>query len=206
MNYKVLNETSVTIIMGAIERVGGLETLDQETIEYLLIKFDEYLNWILSNDLHALELTYKPLTCAFFAFFYGFSCGGHYLNQISENEDIADKAIKNILTKKEPPSEERLLSDLRRDFPKMYVRPLSEFGLKGFEYGAWVGGESDCVMPDGLPVFDPILTFAGNGTHDGTVHIGFIKWLEERGWYYEMEDAGTYLIIPIAFASAGGNT
>ena len=98
----------------------------------------------------------------------------------------------------ELPSEEQLLADLLRDFPNMFVRPLREYGAKGSTYGAWVGGESDCVMPDGLPVFIDIPCC--DETYDGYVHVGFDKWLEDRGWYYEMESFGAYSIAPIVFA------
>jgi hypothetical protein len=55
------------------------------------------LNWIDGNDEHAPELNQKSLFTTFYAFYYGFSCGGHYLNQVSENEAAADDAIKNIM-------------------------------------------------------------------------------------------------------------
>ena len=93
------------------------------------------------------------------------------------------------------PSEEQLLADLRKDFPNMHVRPLREFGISDVTYGAWVGGEEDCVMPDGLPVFDHLGVF--EETHDGTVHVGFDAWLAERGWECEFYDTGVYFIVPM---------
>jgi hypothetical protein len=97
------------------------------------------------------------------------------------------------------PSEEQLLSDLRRHFPKMRVRPLRAYGVKGSTYGAWVGGESDCVMPDGLPIFDEMGTYADDETRDSYVHSQFEKWLYERGWHIQLYDYGVYFIEPVIF-------
>lgn len=96
------------------------------------------------------------------------------------------------------PSEVKLIADLKKTFPSMHVRPLKEYGVSYMTYGAWIGGD-DCVMPDGLPVFDELQVFDSN-THEGGVHVGFAKWLEDRGWYYEKDDAGVYLIVPIVMA------
>ena len=50
-------------------------------------------------------------------------------------------------------------------------------------------------MPDGLPIFDQ-LSYGEEG-YDGGVHEGFTRWLEDRGWYLECEDYGTYTAVSI---------
>jgi hypothetical protein len=55
-------------------------------------------------------------------------------------------------------------------------------------------------MPDGLPIFNE-LEHGCEEEWDGHVHKGFTAWLESRGWYTETDDAGTYLVIPIAYAT-----
>ena len=95
------------------------------------------------------------------------------------------------------PSEESLITDLRATFPGLRVRPRREYGgyWQGMD-GAWTGGPGD--MPDGLPIFNDLAY--GEVDYDGGVHVGFTAWLEQRGWYMECEDAGTYMIVPIVSA------
>jgi hypothetical protein len=96
------------------------------------------------------------------------------------------------------PSEEQLLADLRRDFPKMHVRPVREYNDE-YKHGAWVYGEDNCVMPDGKLVFrDPLYEDEDSITYERDCHPDFVKWNEERGWYCFQYDVQVFFIIPIS--------
>ena len=98
----------------------------------------------------------------------------------------------------ELPSESQLMADLKATFPALWFRPLREFGKDYANMiGVWTGGSGD--MPDGLPIFNE-LEHGCEEEWDGHVHKGFTAWLELRGWYTETYDAGTYFVIPIAYA------
>ena len=99
------------------------------------------------------------------------------------------------------PSEDALIADLRATYPGLHVRPLREYYRDGHYMkdteGAWVGGEDDACMPDGLPIFDSLNSYGAEDGYDGGVHEGFTAWLEERGWYLECEDVGVYIAVSI---------
>lgn len=99
---------------------------------------------------------------------------------------------------KDIPSESALIADLIATYPGLHVRPVREFGADYRDWtGVWTGGPGD--MPDELPIFNE-LEHGSEDEWDGHVHKGFTAWLEARGWYIECYDAGTYFIIPIAYA------
>lgn len=97
MNYRVLNEKAAQGIKDVIDDLSGPSKLEEETIELLLIKFDEYLNWIDGNYEHGPELNRKSLITVFYAFFYGFCCGEKHLHQAMETADIAEETINNLI-------------------------------------------------------------------------------------------------------------
>ena len=102
---------------------------------------------------------------------------------------------------KEFPNEATLIAEMKATFPGLMARPVREFGLQGFNHGAWTGGPGN--MPDGLPIFDPLQHGVDDG-YDGGVHEGFTAWLERRGWYLENYDGSAYLAIPILQAQQLG--
>ena len=95
------------------------------------------------------------------------------------------------------PIESDLISELKLTFQGLHVRPVSEFG-NDFQncIGVWTGGPGD--MPDGLPIFNSL--GYSEAEYTGSVHVGFEKWLEDRGWYTENYDGATHLIFPIQYA------
>lgn len=95
-------------------------------------------------------------------------------------------------------TEPELIADLKAAYPKLFVRPLAEFGAQGWTEGVWTGGEA--LMPDGLPIFTGIHNDCDE--YDGFVHAGFAAWLESRGWYIEPYDAGTFFIVSAESAVA----
>ena len=97
-----------------------------------------------------------------------------------------------------PMSVEAMHTDLRLTFPALRTRPLQDFGVRGFTEGFWTDEESAHSMPDGLRIFDNISALAGDDApdYDGTVHAGFVAWLDARGWYVERYDGLTYFLVP----------
>ncbi|MCW5600425.1 hypothetical protein [Nitrosomonas sp.] len=96
MKYKVMDENAETIVKGAMECVGILFELDSETVEYMLIGFDGYLEWRKNNDDHMPDLTQEFLFNSFYTFYYGFVKGGEYLQKISENSEMTDEVINKF--------------------------------------------------------------------------------------------------------------
>ncbi|CAB3855191.1 Uncharacterised protein [Achromobacter xylosoxidans] len=88
-------------------------------------------------------------------------------------------------------------TDLAATFPGLWMRPLCEFGgqWKDAE-GIWTGAEDEVLMPDGLPIFETV--DPDFDEYDGTVHRGFIAWLESRNWGYERYDESTYFLVPLS--------
>lgn len=95
------------------------------------------------------------------------------------------------------PSEEALIADLKATFPGIHARPLREFGAPGREYpcGVWAGADGT-AMPDELPIFST-LACSDPDHYDGNIHVGFLAWLQARGWYVESYDGGTHFIVPL---------
>lgn len=97
-------------------------------------------------------------------------------------------------------TEPELIADLRATYPHLMARPLREYYRDGHHWkdkaGAWIGGESDACMADGLPIFDS-LNSNTDSAYDGGVHKVFTAWLEARGWYLECEDYGVYMAVSI---------
>jgi len=89
-------------------------------------------------------------------------------------------------------SVDRMIADLKATFPGIHARPLADF-IPDWGQGVWSGGEA--LMPDGLPIFRYYYT--DSDEYEGTVHVGFLAWLERRGWYSEAYDYGTHFLIPI---------
>lgn len=84
-----------------------------------------------------------------------------------------------------------LLSDLASDFPALYFRERSG--------EVWLSGEHDI---NGFPIFSTL--YLGDENYNGTVHVIFEKWLQDRGWYLECEDYHAYVALPIAIAENMG--
>lgn len=97
-----------------------------------------------------------------------------------------------------PITTEAMLADLSSSFPALWKRPLREFGKPGLEMargeGVWTGQDTGHDMPDGSPIFNDLAN--GDDDYDGTVHLGFLAWLNARGWYCENYDGATYFLIP----------
>lgn len=91
-------------------------------------------------------------------------------------------------------STEQMLADLKATYPTLWTKPLSEFGAAwvGSE-GVWTGVDGD-EMPDGMPIF--MTASPDPDFYDGIVNHGFVRWLEERGWDYELYDGATIHLRP----------
>lgn len=89
------------------------------------------------------------------------------------------------------PDEAALIAGLTATFPGIGARPARECGVPYFQHGAWLTGEAN--MPDGLEILSTI-TCSDPGVYDGNVHLGFIDWLEQRGWLIEEYDASMFFV------------
>ncbi len=94
------------------------------------------------------------------------------------------------------PSADALMAELRTAYPDLWVRPAQEFGDPTLTYGVWTGGEAR--MPNGDQIFSGLANDPDK--YDGRVHVDFLKWLEQRGWYVEDYDGATFFIVTIASA------
>jgi hypothetical protein len=101
------------------------------------------------------------------------------------------------------PCQHQLIAEMKATFPGIHARPLAEFGLAGSDYGVWTGMDGLVTMGDEPIFLDACLHADG---YDGGIHEGFLAWLESRGWYVENYDGATLFIIPIAFATALGES
>ena len=92
-------------------------------------------------------------------------------------------------------STDQMLVELTITFPKLWKRRLSEFG-KAYATtpGIWTGADAHHDMPDGDPIFD--LLCPDDDFYDGFVHVGFIAWLDARGWGIERYDGDTFFLLP----------
>lgn len=96
-----------------------------------------------------------------------------------------------------------MLAELSITFPKLWKRPLCEFGKDYAEVeGVWTGEDTGHVMPDGDPIFSHLAdqwhddADRDDAAYDGAVHTGFIAWLKARGWCVERHDGITYHLVP----------
>lgn len=98
-------------------------------------------------------------------------------------------------------TEAELIAELIAAYSHLRVRPLRDYYPDGHymkdTLGAWIGGESDACVPNGLPIFDPLNCGGAEFGYDGGVHKDFTAWLEARGWYLECEDYGVYMAVSI---------
>lgn len=93
-------------------------------------------------------------------------------------------------------------ADLAATFPGIWMRPLREFGEQWKDVeGIWTGAEDEVLMPDGWPIFER-LCCPDPDYYDGTVHHGFIAWLDARGWAYDQYDELTYFLVPASYFDA----
>ena len=90
-------------------------------------------------------------------------------------------------------TDEHLISDLLATFPGVHARPIRECRVPGYQDGVWLAGEAE--MPDGFPMFSTL--YYGEPEFNGDVHEGFERWLEDRGYWLETYDYGTYFALPI---------
>lgn len=97
------------------------------------------------------------------------------------------------------PSESALIADLKATFPGIKARPARDFGIPLYSHGAWVAGEA-CIA-DGEPIFSTFVC-PPMDQYDGTVHLGFIAWLRQRGWLIEQHDTDVYMVTSAAEAEA----
>lgn len=80
-----------------------------------------------------------------------------------------------------------LLRDLANEFPGLYVREING--------EVWISGEADI---NDFPIFSTL--YFGHENYNGSVHVVFEKWLEDRGWYLECQDYHDYKACTIASA------
>ncbi|MGW8306352.1 MAG: hypothetical protein ACWGIK_11095 [Achromobacter pulmonis] len=92
-------------------------------------------------------------------------------------------------------------ADLAATFPGLWMRPLREFGEQWEDVeGIWTGAEDEVLMPDGMPIFETVSPDPDD--YDGTVHLGFIAWLDARGWSWDRYDGSTYFLVPDSYFGA----
>jgi hypothetical protein len=84
----------------------------------------------------------------------------------------------------------QLMSQLETKWKIHFVSTTEDFS--GSEGGVWLSGEDSVEMKDGNDMFD-YYTERYN-TYTFGVHNTMYKWLEDRGWYAEWNDAGTIML------------
>jgi hypothetical protein len=94
-----------------------------------------------------------------------------------------------------PITTDAMLAELSITFPKLWKRPLSEYGTAyAGTPGVWTGQDVGHNMQDGAPIFFDAAD--GEPPYIDTVHEGFIFWLQSRGWHCVRHDADTYHLMP----------
>lgn len=92
---------------------------------------------------------------------------------------------------------EPMLAELAVTFPGLFARPLEDFTRSYGEGRNWIqaadGGGASIA---GEPIFCSWAN--GEEPYDGSLHKGFIAWLEQRGWGHENYDGATYVLLPLA--------
>ena len=81
-----------------------------------------------------------------------------------------------------------LIADISASFPEMLKRRTKYFDREALE----VGGE--LAFADGEPIFPYIAP--DDESYDGFIHVGFVEWLDARGWVHEMHEPGLFLLLP----------
>lgn len=91
-------------------------------------------------------------------------------------------------------TDEQLIADLLATFPGIHAKPAREYGRPEYQEGVWLSG--DAAMPDGEDIFC-YLACPDPDTYNGTVHIAFEAWLEQRGYSLEWWDDAVYFAVPV---------
>lgn len=92
-----------------------------------------------------------------------------------------------------------MLAELSITFPKLWKRPLSEFGdAYARKPGVWTGADTGHTMPDGEAIFSTLADGSEPPYENPPMHAGFEAWLANRGWAWENFDGATIFLVPLA--------
>ena len=87
-------------------------------------------------------------------------------------------------------SRDKLIKELFTKWNIDFVSTTEEFN--GETSGVWLSGEDSVEMKDGLNMFDYYTENYSKYTFG--VHNTMYKWLGDRGWFAEWNDAGTIML------------
>lgn len=88
---------------------------------------------------------------------------------------------------------EKLMKQLETKWKIDFVSTTEDFS--GSPGGIWLSGEDSVEMKDGSNMFDYYCE--RHNTYTFGVHKTMHKWLQDRGWYAEWNDAGTIMLHEI---------
>ena len=105
----------------------------------------------------------------------------------SRDQQVKSQGVK--IRKKKVFSQKRMQTALENFLSDPQIAGTADefHGCKETGRGLWLSGEEGNLI-DGISAFD----YYG---YDGGVNPEMRKWLDERGWYAEWNDAGTVMLV-----------